>query len=49
MPTQVLAIVASKGGVMKSTLATALAVRAAKDGLRVALLDADPQESLTMW
>ena len=49
MTTQVLAIVASKGGVMKSTLATALAVRAVKDGLRVALLDADPQESLTMW
>ena len=49
MAANVLAIVASKGGVMKSTLATALAVRAAKDGLRVALLDADPQESLTMW
>ena len=49
MPTQVLAVVASKGGVMKSTLATALAVRAVKDGWRVALLDADPQESLTMW
>jgi chromosome partitioning protein len=47
--THVLAILASKGGTSKSSLATALAVRATKDGARVALLDADPQETLSMW
>jgi chromosome partitioning protein len=38
-----------KGGVGKSTLCSALAVRAAKDSKRVALLDLDPQESLASW
>jgi chromosome partitioning protein len=39
----------AKGGVGKSTLCSALAVRAAKDSKRVALLDLDPQESLASW
>jgi chromosome partitioning protein len=38
-----------KGGVGKSTLCSALAVRASKDSKRVALLDLDPQESLASW
>src|SRR5215813_13102110 len=38
-----------KGGVGKSTLCSALAVRAAEESRRVALLDLDPQESLASW
>jgi chromosome partitioning protein len=38
-----------KGGVGKSTLCSALAVRAAQESKRVALLDLDPQESLASW
>jgi chromosome partitioning protein len=49
MPTHVLGIVASKGGGSKSTLASALAVRAASGGRQVILLDADPQGSLLRW
>jgi chromosome partitioning protein len=43
------AVVNSKGGVGKTTLAVALAVRAAKDTKRVALVDMDPQHSLAEW
>lgn len=46
---RVIALAATKGGVGKTTLASALAVRAAADGLRVALLDTDPQASLARW
>jgi cellulose biosynthesis protein BcsQ len=42
------AIAGSKGGLGKSTLAAALAVRAAKDG-PTALLDWEPQGSLSVW
>jgi len=49
MTTHVIALAASKGGVGKSTLAAALAVRAAKDSDKVALLDWEPQRSLTLW
>jgi chromosome partitioning protein len=45
----VLALVATKGGVGKTTIASALAVRAARDGGRVALVDTDPQGSLWQW
>jgi len=45
----VVAIVNTKGGVGKTTLTSALAVRAAKDSKRVALVDLDPQRSLVRW
>jgi chromosome partitioning protein len=38
-----------KGGVGKTTICSALAVRAAEESRRVALLDLDPQESLASW
>lgn len=47
MKTIVLA--ATKGGTGKSTIATALAVAAMKDGAKVAILDGDPQQSVEMW
>lgn len=43
------ALAASKGGVGKSTLAAALAVRAMQADLKVAVLDWEPQGSLTLW
>ncbi|HEX5958088.1 MAG TPA: ParA family protein [Hyphomicrobiaceae bacterium] len=46
---RVITLANAKGGVGKSTLCSALAVRAAKDSKRVALLDLDPQESLASW
>lgn len=46
---RVISIVSSKGGVGKTTLTSALAVRAAADGYRVALADLDPQGSLKDW
>lgn len=46
---QTIVIAASKGGAGKSTICTALAVRATKDGERVALVDLEPQGSLTQW
>jgi len=48
-PTRIVALAASKGGVGKSTLTAALAVRAAQDGNRVAIIDQDPQLSLASW
>jgi chromosome partitioning protein len=44
-----IAVVNSKGGTGKTTLAAALAVRAAKDSKRVAMVDLDPQHSLAEW
>jgi len=46
---RVIAFANVKGGVGKSTLCSALAVRAAEESKRVALLDLDPQESLASW
>ena len=48
-PMKVITLAASKGGVGRTTVATALAVRLAKDSDRVALLDLDPQESMSSW
>jgi len=44
-----IAVVGLKGGVGKTTLASALAVRAAKDSRRVGMVDLDPQHSLAQW
>ena len=46
---RVISLVSLKGGVGKSTLAAALAVRAARESKRVAMLDLDPQASLDAW
>ena len=45
----VIAVVNTKGGVGKTTLAAALAVRAAQESKRVAMVDMDPQKSLVEW
>ncbi len=44
-----IAILGQKGGSGKTTLATALAVRAGKGGGDVAIFDLDPQGSATQW
>lgn len=46
---KILAVVSQKGGAGKTTLATALAVAAQRDGRRVALFDLDPQASACFW
>lgn len=46
---KILAIISQKGGVGKTTLATALAVAAEADGKRAAVFDLDPQASATFW
>jgi len=45
----VIAVANSKGGTGKTTLASALAVRAALESRRVAMVDLDPQKSLVAW
>jgi chromosome partitioning protein len=44
-----LAIISQKGGVSKTTIATALAVAAEKDGQSSAVFDLDPQASAAFW
>src|SRR6476620_394312 len=44
-----IAVASTKGGSGKSSITAALAVQAAKEGGRVALLDWEPQGSLTLW
>jgi chromosome partitioning protein len=45
----VVAVVNTKGGVGKTTLSASLAVRAAQESKRVAMVDMDPQKSLVEW
>jgi chromosome partitioning protein len=46
---KVIAIISQKGGVGKTTLATALGVEASLSGLKTLVLDLDPQASATFW
>ena len=46
---KIVLVASSKGGVGKTTIATHLAAQSALDGLRTALVDADPQQSSTRW
>jgi chromosome partitioning protein len=46
---QVIGIISQKGGVSKTTIATALAVEASRDGKKTVLLDLDPQASASFW
>jgi len=46
---KIIAFLGQKGGTGKTTVATAIAVRAAQDGTNVALLDLDPQGSAAKW
>lgn len=46
---RVLALVATKGGTGKSTIAACLAGELYRRGVRLALLDADPQRTLSAW
>ncbi len=49
MAAKVVAIAQQKGGAGKTTIAIQLGVAWARQGLRVALLDVDPQGSLAAW
>ena len=46
---KIIAIVSSKGGVGKTTIAQCLAVEALRQGIAAAVLDADPQRSAADW
>lgn len=46
---KIVAMAARKGGSGKSTLTTHLAVAAGQDGLRVAIVDLDPQATVAEW
>jgi chromosome partitioning protein len=49
MARPIIALVTPKGGVGKTTLAACMAAEIHKRGKAVALIDADPQRSLTEW
>jgi len=46
---KILSLLSRKGGAGKTTLAIHLAVEAARSGLKVAIIDADPQRSAMGW
>src|ERR1700722_7280850 len=49
VPAKIVAVINSKGGVGKSTIAVHYAVAESERGRRVALIDSDVQESSTRW
>ncbi len=49
MPMKVIALVSSKGGAGKTTLAACLAAELSNRGIDVALLDVNPQQTLSDW
>ena len=49
MPAKIVAVINSKGGVGKSTIAVHYAIAESEKGRRVALIDSDVQESSTRW
>lgn len=49
MAAKTIAVAQQKGGAGKTTIAVQLAVTWARQGLRVAMLDVDPQGSLAAW
>lgn len=49
MKTRTIVVASSKGGSGKTTAVANLAVRAAQESDKVALLDVDPQQSLARW
>jgi len=46
---KVVSVISQKGGVGKTTLSTALAVEAVRNGKQALLLDLDPQASASFW
>ena len=46
---KVLSVISQKGGVGKTTLATALAVQASQAGKKTVMFDLDPQASASFW
>ncbi len=42
-------VISQKGGAGKTTTATNLAVQAVRDGLKVCLIDLDPQATSSVW
>lgn len=49
MPSKVIAVSQQKGGAGKTTVAIHLAIAFAQKGYKVAVIDADPQASLSTW